>query len=217
AFIHNDFETKFAVPRQSGIAPVESEIIFEKEYCDINAVRGLEEFSHIWLIWGFSENIREKHSLTVRPPRLGGNVRLGVFSTRSPFRPNNLGLSCVELSGCKMKNGKLTLTVRGADLMNGTPIYDIKPYIKYSDCKENAVSGFVEKEEFGILEVEIPEKLLNTVPKEKREALRIILENDPRPAYQNDSDREYGFTYAGLEIKFKVIEKRLEVLDIYAD
>ncbi|MBR7073312.1 MAG: tRNA (N6-threonylcarbamoyladenosine(37)-N6)-methyltransferase TrmO, partial [Eubacterium sp.] len=204
AYIHNDFKTKFAVPRQSGISDIPSTIVFEKEYCDENAVRGIEGFSHLWLIWGFSENIRESHSLTVRPPRLGGNVRLGVFATRSPFRPNNLGLSSVKLVKSEFKNGTLTLTVNGADLIDGTPIYDIKPYVKYSDCHENAVSGFADSEEFSILKVEIDNQLLNKLPKEKRQTLLTILENDPRPAYQNDSERVYGFEFAEFEIKFTV-------------
>ena len=216
AYIHNDFKTKFAVPRQSGISDIPSTIVFEKEYCDENAVRGIEGFSHLWLIWGFSENIRESHSLTVRPPRLGGNVRLGVFATRSPFRPNNLGLSSVKLVKSEFKNGTLTLTVNGADLIDGTPIYDIKPYVKYSDCHENAVSGFADSEEFSILKVEIDNQLLNKLPKEKRQTLLTILENDPRPAYQNDSERVYGFEFAEFEIKFTVEENTLKVKDIYA-
>ncbi|MBR6392056.1 MAG: tRNA (N6-threonylcarbamoyladenosine(37)-N6)-methyltransferase TrmO [Eubacterium sp.] len=216
AYIHNDFKTKFAVPRQSGISDIPSTIVFEKEYCDENAVRGIEGFSHLWLIWGFSENIRESHSLTVRPPRLGGNVRLGVFATRSPFRPNNLGLSSVKLVKSEFKNGTLTLTVNGADLIDGTPIYDIKPYVKYSDCHENAVSGFADSEEFNILKVEIDNQLLNKLPKEKRQTLLTILENDPRPAYQNDSERVYGFEFAEFEIKFTVEGNTLKVKDIYA-
>ena len=216
AHIRNDFKTKFAVPRQSGISNIPSTIVFEKEYCDENAVRGIEGFSHLWLIWGFSENIRESHSLTVRPPRLGGNVRLGVFATRSPFRPNNLGLSSVKLVKSEFKNGTLTLTVNGADLIDGTPIYDIKPYVKYSDCHENAVSGFADSEEFSILKVEIDNQLLNKLPKEKRQTLLTILENDPRPAYQNDSERVYGFEFAEFEIKFTVEENTLKVKDIYA-
>ena len=216
AHIHNDFKTKFAVPRQSGISNIPSTIVFEKEYCDENAVRGIEGFSHLWLIWGFSENIREIHSLTVRPPRLGGNVRLGVFATRSPFRPNNLGLSSVKLVKSEFKNGTLILTVNGADLIDGTPIYDIKPYVKYSDSHENAVSGFADSEEFNILKVDIDSELLNKIPKEKRQTLLTILENDPRPAYQNDSERVYGFEFSEFEIKFTVEENTLKVKDIYA-
>lgn len=215
AYIKNDFKSKFAVPRQSGIANIESEIIFEKEYCDENAVRGLDGFSHLWLIWGFSENIRESHSLTVRPPRLGGNKRVGVFATRSPFRPNNLGLSSVKLIKTQFKNGCLSLTVSGADLIDSTPIYDIKPYIKYTDSHSDAVSGFADTKEFNLLEVDIPSELLEIIPKSKREALKIILENDPRPAYQKDGDRTYGFNFAEFEIKFTVNENKLKVTEIY--
>lgn len=215
AYIHNDFKTKFAVPRQSGISDIPSTIVFEKEYCDENAVRGIEGFSHLWLIWGFSENIRESHSLTVRPPRLGGNTRLGVFATRSPFRPNNLGLSSVKFIKSEFKNGVLTLTVSGADLIDGTPIYDIKPYIKYTDSREDAISGFADTEEFNLLEVEIPEELLKTIPEEKRKTLFTILENDPRPAYQEDGDRVYGFEFADFEIKFKVENNILTVTEIW--
>lgn len=215
AYIHNDFKTKFAVPRQSGISDIPSTIVFEKEYCDENAVRGIEGFSHLWLIWGFSENIRESHSLTVRPPRLGGNTRLGVFATRSPFRPNNLGLSSVKFIKSEFKNGVLTLTVSGADLIDGTPIYDIKPYIKYTDSREDAISGFADTEEFNLLEVEIPEELLKTIPEEKRRTLFTILENDPRPAYKEDGDRVYGFEFADFEIKFKVENNILTVTEIW--
>lgn len=215
AYIHNDFKTKFAVPRQSGISDIISTVVFEKEYCDENAIRGIDGFSYLWLIWGFSENVRENHSLTVRPPRLGGNKRLGVFATRSPFRPNNLGLSSVKLIKSDFKNGVLTLTVSGADLMDGTPIYDIKPYVKYTDCHGDAASGFADSEEFNILQVEIDEELLSTVPKEKRKALLTILENDPRPAYQNDESRVYGFQFGKLEIKFTVKDNHLKVTEIY--
>lgn len=215
AYIKNDFKTKFAVPRQSGISDIISTIVFEKEYCDENAVRGIDGFSHLWLIWGFSENIRDNHSLTVRPPRLGGNTRLGVFATRSPFRPNNLGLSSVKFIKSEFKNGVLSLTVSGADLIDNTPIYDIKPYIKYTDCHEDAVSGFADTEEFNILEVEIDEELMNSIPKEKRKTLLTILENDPRPAYQNNENRVYGFEFGKFEIKFTVKENHLKVTDIY--
>jgi len=215
AYIHNDYKTKFAVPRQSGISDIPSTIVFEKEYCDENAVRGIEGFSHLWLIWGFSENVRERHSLTVRPPRLGGNTRLGVFATRSPFRPNNLGLSSVKLINADFKNGILSLNVIGADLIDKTPIYDIKPYVKYSDCHEDAVSGFADKEEFSMLTVDIPDNLLKSIPKEKRKTLITILENDPRPAYQSDGNRVYGFEFADYEIKFTVENNKLNVTEIY--
>lgn len=215
AYIHNDYSGKFAVPRQSGIADIISEIVFEADYCDENCIRGIEGFSHLWLIWGFSENIREKHSLTVRPPRLGGNVRMGVFATRSPFRPNNLGLSSVKLIKSNFNNGILSLTVSGADMIDGTPIYDIKPYIKYTDCRTDAVSGFAEEEEFSMLNVSIPEELINKIPQEKHKTLYTILENDPRPAYQKEKSLVYGFDFAGFEIKFTVTGNELEVKDIW--
>ena len=209
ATIKNDFTSKFAIPRQSGLAHITSEIIFEKEYADENALRGLEEFSHIWLIWGFSENIREQHALTVRPPRLGGNVRMGVFATRSPFRPNNLGLSCVKIED--IKKGKII--VSGADLMNGTPIYDIKPYIPYSDAHPEASGGFTDKTEFHTLKVKADETIIKALG-EKWTVLKTVLENDPRPAYQNDSERVYGFSFSHREIKFKVVGDTLTVLEI---
>ncbi|MBE6817162.1 MAG: tRNA (N6-threonylcarbamoyladenosine(37)-N6)-methyltransferase TrmO [Ruminococcaceae bacterium] len=209
ATIKNDFTSKFAIPRQSGLAHITSEIIFEKEYADENALRGLEEFSHIWLIWGFSENIREQHALTVRPPRLGGNVRMGVFATRSPFRPNNLGLSCVKIE--EIKKGKII--VSGADLMNGTPIYDIKPYIPYSDAHPEASGGFTDKTEFHTLKVKADETVIKSLG-EKWTVLKTVLENDPRPAYQNDSERVYGFSFSHREIKFKVVGDTLTVLEI---
>ncbi|MFR5876528.1 MAG: tRNA (N6-threonylcarbamoyladenosine(37)-N6)-methyltransferase TrmO [Eubacterium sp.] len=216
AIIENDFKDKFAIPRQSGIADkITSKIIFEKDYADKNAVRGLEGYSHLWLIWGFSKNIRDKHSLTVRPPRLGGNTRKGVFATRSPFRPNNLGLSSVRLESVEFDEHKHPiLLVSGADLMNGTPIYDIKPYIAYSDCHTDAKCGFVDETQFNTLTVKISDKLLSVLDRNKRETLISILQNDPRPAYQNDEKRIYGFKYADYEIKFKVKEDTLTVIDI---
>jgi tRNA-Thr(GGU) m(6)t(6)A37 methyltransferase TsaA len=210
AKIINDFSNKFAIPRQSGLSDIESKIVFEKEYSDPNAIRGLEDFSHLWLIWGFSENIRDSHSLTVRPPLLGGNERVGVFASRSPFRPNNLGLSCVKLE--RIEEG--ALIVSGADLMNGTPIYDIKPYIPYSDCKENAKGGFTENREFNQLDIELDEKLTKQLTDNQIKTLFQILKNDPRPAYHEDENRVYGFKFAGFEVKFKVKEKTLTVLSV---
>ena len=210
ARIENDFKDKFAVPRQSGLSDIESRIVFEKEYKDPNAIKGIEGFSHLWLIWGFSENIRESHSLTVRPPILGGNERVGVFASRSPFRPNDLGLSCVKLEG--IENG--TLIVSGADLINGTPIYDIKPYIPYSDCKADAKGGFTENRSFNMLAVELDEALAKMLTEKQKQTLLQILENDPRPAYHNDENRIYGFKFAGFEVKFKVKDKKLTVLEI---
>lgn len=209
AHIKNDFTSKFAIPRQSGLTSIKSKIVFEDEYKDENAVRGLGDFSHVWLIWGFSENIRDNHSLTVRPPRLGGNERLGVFATRSPFRPNNLGLSCVKLE--EVKSG--VIVVSGADLMNGTPIYDIKPYIPYSDSVENASGGFTETREFRTLEVVADESVKAAIG-DKWQVLEEILKNDPRPAYQTDGERIYGFSFAGREVKFCVNDDVLKVLEI---
>ena len=210
AKIENDFADKFAVPRQSGLSDIESRIIFEKGYDDPNALKGIEGFSHLWLIWGFSENIRDNHSLTVRPPILGGNERVGVFASRSPFRPNNLGLSCVKL--IRLENG--ALIVSGADLINGTPIYDIKPYIPYSDCIADARGGFTESREFNTLEVELDDDLTECLSEKQKKTLLQILKNDPRPAYHEDESRIYGFKFAGFEIKFKVEGKTLTVLEI---
>ncbi|MDE6723322.1 MAG: tRNA (N6-threonylcarbamoyladenosine(37)-N6)-methyltransferase TrmO, partial [Eubacterium sp.] len=182
AKIYNDFPSKFGIPRQSGrITELKSKIIFEKEFRNEDAFRGIEQFSHLWLIWEFSENKKEEWSATVRPPRLGGNTRIGVFATRSPFRPNALGLSCVKLETVEKdeKHG-ITLIVSGADLMNGTPIFDIKPYIPYADCIENAQGGFAEENKDYKVEVEIPENLLNIIPESKRKALIKVLEDDPR-------------------------------------
>lgn len=219
ATIKNDFCDKFAIPRQSGIAQnAISTIEFEDDFADKKAIKGLEDFSHIWLIWGFSENMRGTHSLTVRPPRLGGNKRVGVFASRSPFRPNNLGLSSVRLECIEYDSqGKPLLIVSGADLMNGTPIYDIKPYIAFSDSHADAKCGFVDSNKFPILSVICDKELLTVLPKEKQETLIEILSNDPRPAYQDDSEREYGFKFAGYEIKFVVKENILTVLSIEND
>lgn len=215
AYIRNDFTDKFAVPRQSGIAEIRSEIIFEKEYADENAVRGLKDFSHLWLIWGFSKNESTEKALTVRPPRLGGNVRVGVFASRSPFRPNNLGLSSVKLERIEYReNRSPVLIVSGADLMDGTPIYDIKPYIRFTDSHEDAVSGFADTADFPMLEVHISDSLLRQIPEEKHETLKTILKNDPRPAYHSDGERIYGFRFADKEIKFNVKDHQLFVISI---
>ena len=210
AYIQNDFTSKFGIPRQSGLSNLLSTIVFEKEFSDSSALKGIEGFSHLWLIWGFSQNEEEKKfSPTVRPPRLGGNKRVGVFASRSPFRPNGLGLSSVCLKEVK----KGVLVVEGADLMNGTPIYDIKPYVPYSDCHPTATSGFsVDGEEYR-LRVNCEALLLDKIPKEKQEALLQVLSCDPRPAYQEEG-RNYGFAFAGFEIKFVVKEGVLTVLEI---
>ena len=175
----------------------------------------MEQFSHLWLIWEFSENKNNNRHATVRPPRLGGNKRIGVFATRSPFRPNPLGLSCVRLDNIE-KDGKngIVLNISGADLMNGTPIYDIKPYIPYTDCINKAVGGFAEDLKDYRAEVEIPKELLNKIPSDKRKALIRILEDDPRPAYKNNIEKEYGFFFAEWEIKFKAKDNKIIVTDI---
>lgn len=217
ARIYNDFTGKFGIPRQSGILEeFTSTIVFEPKYRRDEALRGIEGFSHLWLIWHFSESVRDDWSPTVRPPRLGGNKRVGVFATRSPFRPNPLGLSCVELVECKTtkEHGKV-LVVKGADLMNGTPIFDIKPYLAFSDSKPFAKAGFAETIEKEPLEVDISDELLEKIPTEKRCTLIKLLSDDPRPSYQNDNDRVYGFSFSVFEIKFNVTDnKYLKVLDV---
>lgn len=216
ATIHTEFPTKFGIPRQSGIIEsLQGIIVFEPEFRNPEAVRGLEEFSHLWLIWEFSEAKRDSWSATVRPPRLGGNVRKGVFATRSPFRPNPIGLSSVKLEKIEM-DSRLgpVLHVSGADLMDGTPIYDIKPYIVYTDSHPEAVSGFASQPAEYLLEVDFPEELLQQVPEAQRESLIAVLAHDPRPQYQDDPGRIYGMAFAQLEIKFKVKEKWLKVLDV---
>ncbi len=216
AHIHTEFPTKFGIPRQSGIIEtLRGTIVFEPEYRNPEAVRGLEEFSHLWLIWEFSEAKRDTWSPTVRPPRLGGNIRKGVFATRSPFRPNPIGLSSVRLEKIEM-NLKLgpVLHVAGADLMDGTPIYDIKPYIVYTDSHPEAVSGFAEKPAEYLLDVDFPEDLLQRVPENQRQSLIEVLAHDPRPQYQNDPERIYGMAFGNVEVKFQVVEKHLTVLEI---
>lgn len=215
AHIENDYTSKFAVPRQSCLEnTLKSKIIFEDEYGREEAFRGLDGFSHLWIIWEFDLNSHPANSLSVRPPRLGGNEKMGVFATRSPFRPNPLGLSSVRLEEIeRCENGKIKLIVSGADLVNGTPIYDIKPYIKFSDCHEDAVSGFADEKMNYSLKVEIPQELSDKFEHEKQEALIKILSADPRPAYHTDG-RTYGFQFANREIKFKVEDGTLTVLEI---
>lgn len=216
AHIETDFPTKFGIPRQSGIiGSLQGKIVFEPEYRNPEAVRGLEEFSHLWLIWEFSEAVRDKWSPTVRPPRLGGNVRKGVFATRSPFRPNPIGLSSVKLEKIEI-DAKLgpVLHVSGADLMDGTPIYDIKPYIAYTDSHPEAVSGFASKPAEYLLDVDFPDDLLMKVKPELRESLIEVLAHDPRPQYQADPERVYGMAFGGMEVRFKVDEKRLTVTNV---
>ena len=216
AEIRSDFPTKFGIPRQSGLVDsLRGEIIFTPEYRSADAVRGLEDFSHIWLVWQFSGAVRDTWSPTVRPPRLGGNTRMGVFATRSPFRPNPLGLSSVKLEGIEMRpEVGPVLLVRGADLMDGTPIYDIKPYIPYADCHPDAAAGFTAQTQFHHVEVVCPEEVWAQVPAAERDGLRGVLENDPRPSYQHDPERVYGMEFAGLEVHFKVDGDTLTVTDI---
>ncbi len=204
ARVENGFVSKFGIPRQSGLCPALSRIVFEPEYRSPEALRGLESFSHLWLIWQFSEVGEGKFSPTVRPPRLGGNKRVGVFASRSPFRPNPIGLSCVRLERIEQTPRGSVLVVSGADLMNGTPIFDIKPYLGYSDSIPDAVSGFAEDFVGYKLEVSVPPELWERVRPEDREALLAILKNDPRPSYQHDPEREYFFEYGSYSLGFKV-------------
>ena len=216
ARMHSDFPSKFGIPRQSGLVEaLRSTIVFEPEYRNADALRGIEDFSHLWIIWQFSEAVRQGWSPTVRPPRLGGNTRMGVFATRSPFRPNNLGLSCVRLLGVEHTAEYGTvLHVGGADLMDGTPIFDMKPYIPYADCQTEATGGFTDTADDFLLQVEFPADLLRKLPEEKREAAIQVLSHDPRPSYQRKPDRIYGLTFAGYDIRFQVREKHLRVIDI---
>lgn len=216
AHIRSDFSEKFGIPRQSGLVEeLTAAVVFEPPYRVPDALRGVEGFSHLWLIWEFSQARREGWSPTVRPPRLGGNKRLGVFATRSPFRPNPLGLSCVRLVEVRQDRALgPVLTVAGADLLDGTPIYDIKPYLPYADCKPEAVGGFAAQPKGADLEVDCPDRLLDCVPEGKRAALLAVLAQDPRPQYQDDPNRVYGMAFAGLEVKFQVAGERLTVTEI---
>ena len=211
----SDFPSKFGIPRQSGLVEeLRSTVVFEPEFRNPDTLRGLEGFSHLWIIWQFSEAVRSNWSPTVRPPRLGGNTRMGVFATRSPFRPNNLGLSCVKLLGVEQTENGAVIHVAGADLMDGTPIFDIKPYIPYSDSHPEALGGFTDTAEDFLLEVEFPDALLRLLPEEKRAAARAVLSHDPRPSYQRDSQRVYGLPFGGFDIRFTVCEKTLTVCDV---
>jgi len=215
ARIKSDFPTKFGIPRQSGLAEsLEATIIFEPEFRNTDALRGIEGYSHLWLIWQFSEAVRSGWSPTVRPPRLGGNARMGVFATRSPFRPNNLGLSSVKLLGVEeTKKFGTVLHVAGADLMDGTPIFDIKPYIPYTDSHPEATGGFTDTADNFLLEVDYPSELLNKLSEAKRAAALEVLAHDPRPSYHQDPQRVYGLTFAGYNIRFTVCDSKLQVID----
>ena len=216
AVIRSDFPEKFGIPRQSGIIEeLKAEIVFEKPFRDPNCVLGLEEFSHIWILWEFSGNLKAGWSPTVIPPRLGGKIHKGVFATRSPFRPNPIGLSCVRLDSVEMRPGTgPVLHVSGADLRDGTPIYDIKPYIRYTDCHPDAVSGFADEVKEYHLEIEFPQELLEKLPEDKRAAAVKILSQDPRPAYQNDPERRYGTAFAGWDIRYHVQDGVLTVCEV---
>ena len=215
ARIKTDFSSKFGVPRQSGLVDeLVSTIVFEPEFRSPDALRGIEGFSHIWVLWGFSE-AEFRGSLTVRPPRLGGNMRMGVFATRSPFRPNGLGLSSLRLVGVEKTEGQGTvLLVSGADMTDGTPIYDIKPYLPFTDSHADALGGFAEPVREYALKVDFPEELLSALPKEKQAAAIAVLAQDPRPAYQEDAAREYGFNFAGYELEFTVSGDTLHVFRV---
>lgn len=216
ATIHNDFREKFGIPRQSGITDgFISKIVFEPKYRVKEALRGIEGYSHLWLIWQFSKSVRDDWSPTVRPPRLGGNKRMGVFATRSPFRPNPIGLSSVKLLEIReTKDEGTVLIVSGADMLDGTPIYDVKPYLAYTDSHPEATCGFADEVKDYSLEVDFPSELLSTVAEEKQKSLIKILENDPRPSYIDDENRIYTFAFADYEISFKVSERNLQVTDV---
>lgn len=216
AKMKSDFPTKFGIPRQAGLVKeLESTIVFEPEFRNADALRGIEGFSHLWIIWQFSQAVRQEWTPTVRPPRLGGNTRMGVFATRSPFRPNNLGLSCVRILGVEeTENMGTVLHVAGADLLDGTPIFDIKPYIPYSDAHPEALGGFTDTAEDFLLEVDFPAPLLEKFPDSKRSAVIGVLSHDPRPSYQKDPQRVYGLSFAGFDVRFQVTGKTLTVLDV---
>ena len=216
ARMRSDFPEKFGIPRQSGLVPaLRATVVFEPGYRNPEALRGLEGFSHIWLIWQFSQSAREGWSPTVRPPRLGGNVRMGVFATRSPIRPNPLGLSVVRLEAIRQTEDLgYVLEVSGADLMDGTPILDIKPYVPYSDSLPDAAGGFAAPKPGPALDVVIPQPLLERIPADKREALIGVLSQDPRPRYHSDPDRVYGFTFAHMEVRFTVRDDTLTVQEL---
>ena len=215
ARMKSDFPTKFGIPRQSGLVEeLRSTIVFEPEFRNPDTLRGIEGFSHLWLIWQFSEAVRDSWSPTVRPPRLGGNTRMGVFATRSPFRPNNLGLSCVKLLGVEQTAQGTVLHVAGADLMDGTPIFDINPYIPYSDSHPHALGGFTDTADDFLLDVDFPAQFLTILPEGKRQAARAVLSHAPRPSYQRKPGRIYGLNFAGFDIRFTVESDILHVVDV---
>lgn len=213
ARVRSDFPQKFGIPRQAGLVPeLKARVVFEPVYRNPDALRGLEGFSHIWLLWNFSGNPRGTWSPTVRPPRLGGNRRMGVFATRSPFRPNPIGLSCVRLEALDLEGPEgPTLLISGADLMDGTPIFDIKPYTPYADCHPEATGGFTDTARDFLLTVDFPPELFAQVPEGTREGLLGVLRHDPRPSYQHDPDRIYGLSFGGFNVNFRVADQTLTV------
>ena len=216
AHIRTEFPEKFGIPRQSGLAAsLRGTVVFEPEYRNADALRGLEGFSHIWLIWEFSANRKSDWQPTVRPPRLGGNAHMGVFATRSPYRPNPIGLSCVQVDSIDLQSEEgPVIYVKGADLMDGTPIFDIKPYIPYSDSRPDALGGFTDTAGDFLLQVNFPAPLLLKIPEAKQKAAISVLSHDPRPSYQHESDRIYGLTFAGFDIRFKVTDDTLTVEEV---
>ncbi len=214
ARIHSDFSEKFGIPRQSGLAKNISKIVFEKDFRNPDALRGIEGYSHLWLIWKFSESENTGFSPTVRPPRLGGNKRMGVFATRSPFRPNPIGLSSVEFLGTEKTDEGTVLIVKGADLLDGTPIYDIKPYLAFTDSHPDAVCGFADEKSGYSLKVHFPEQLKKLFSDEQADILSDLLSQDPRPSYIDDESRIYGMLFTGKQIKFKVSQNILEVISV---
>ena len=214
-YIENDYKEKFGIPRQSGLSEsVISRVIFEDEYTDRNYFKDIQEFSHIWLIWYFSDVDKKNIKPTVRPPKLGGNKRVGVFASRSPFRPNRIGISCVKLIKVDFGYKRITLYVTGADLMNGTPIIDVKPYLPYTDSRPDATNGFALDDINGLLDVKCSDELLSKIPFDLVDGLLETLKHDPRPSYQNDKERVYGMSYGELQIKFKVDGNELEIVEI---
>lgn len=214
-YIENDYKEKFGIPRQSGLSEsVISRVIFEDEYTDRNYFKDIQEFSHIWLIWYFSDVDKKNIKPTVRPPKLGGNKRVGVFASRSPFRPNRIGISCVKLIKVDFGYKRITLYVTGADLMNGTPIIDIKPYLPYTDSRPDATNGFAFDDINGLLDVKCSDELLSKIPFDLADGLLETLKHDPRPSYQNDKERVYGMSYGDLQIKFKVDGNELTIIEV---
>ncbi|MBO5186018.1 MAG: tRNA (N6-threonylcarbamoyladenosine(37)-N6)-methyltransferase TrmO [Prevotella sp.] len=215
AYFNSPFTSKFGIPRQSGLVDkLRGTIVFTDEYSSLDAVRGLDGFDCLWIIWGFSENVSARKHPTVRPPRLGGNRQMGVFATRSPFRPNNLGLSAVRINKIEMRGGKLTISVSGADLMHGTPIYDIKPYVVQADCRPGIRSGFTDTEEWKTLSVSMPEEYEKMFDGDELDAVKQALALDPRPHYHSDAERIYGMPFAGRDVRFTVEDSTVRVVDV---